>query len=625
MFAGAQQMLKVDWKQNFVLLAFSVLMVDVLTGATLIFVAAGLLLVFFNIKTTKIIRNVLALGVFASYWITYGKIIDPEVGLNFLTSIIVLKILEKETVRDRYMIFFGLLLLISAGSLFERSLTYVIFFSIAFLILIRDFYSYLEQKWRLKDLGYALLWVLPLTFFLFFFVPRLLNPIPFQQGKASPGEVGYTPDVNISQIESLAGNPDPVFQVLLSKHVSQGDLYWRANTLSYNDGWNWIKMSQDTVEPEILLGAGPSSVEVKQNFRLFSKSDYFFALDFPRVLSHGKEVLGLGSMRTLVQRRWNWVQRYEAISSPKVEIKELTAPNHYLQVALPKNVKREIDEKFSGTNLKDVSLSIRRHFQDEQFSYSLSPGKSANFREFMRNKIGFCSHYASAVAIIMRVKGIPTRLVSGFMGGTYNRFADFYLVSQNDAHVWVEAFSNGHWVRLDPTEWIAPDRVRLGGEAFMESVKQGAFKGSTFFKMPKFMQDLKMWFGQWDFSFYQWLEQMDYHTQDAMFTKFNFKREWLFSIIPMIMVLFMGVYSWYLSNRKVLNEESEYQELWRAFYKKMKKRGIVLSKHSVFESELIIKNASDPAIHKVWKDLIALSFQGCSIPLKDIRKSIQRL
>src|SRR5690606_4560617 len=98
----------------------------------------------------------------------------------------------KESIRDSYMIFFGLLLIISSGSLFERNLTYVFFFATSFLILIRDFYSTLGQKGRLRDLSKALLWTLPLTFFLFFFVPRLLNPIPFQQNKSSPGEVGYT-------------------------------------------------------------------------------------------------------------------------------------------------------------------------------------------------------------------------------------------------------------------------------------------------------------------------------------------------------------------------------------------------------------------------------------------------
>lgn len=618
-------MLKQSWKQSLVLLVFCFIMIDVLTVSTLLFVVGGFILVSLDIKTNKLVRNLIAVGVFASYWITYGKIIDPEVGLNFLVSIIVLKILECETVRDRYMIFFGLILLISAGSLFERTLTYVFFFSFSFLILLRDFYTYLGQKWKLKDLALALVWVLPLTFFLFFFVPRLLNPIPFQQGGKGKGEIGYTPDVNISQIEGLAANNNPVFQAILNQKVNQGELYWRANTLSYNDGWNWTPMSGDNEEPEALLGAGPSSVEIKQNIRLFTRGDYFFVLDVPRVISYGRDILGLGKLRTLNQRRYDWVQKYEAISKPRYEITEETPGKHYLQVPLSRTVKEDINKKFPGSTLSDVSASIRTHFLKERFSYSLTPGRSLSMTEFLDKKIGLCSHYASTTALILRIKGIPSRLVSGFMGGTYNHFADFYVVSQNDAHVWVEAFDKGRWVRLDPTEWIAPDRVRLGGEAFMENVKQGTFSGSSFFKFPKAFQTIKLWFGQWDFHFYQWLEQMDYHTQEAWLTRWNFRREYLFSIIPLMMVAFMLIYSWFLSNRKKKDAESEWHEIWHLFMKRMKKKGLILSEMTVQESDVLIRKSGNDQYLIVWNELVSGSFGNQDISVEELRKKIRKL
>jgi hypothetical protein len=617
-------MLKTDWKQNLILLAFSFLMIEVLTSATLAFVGMGLLLVFFNIKTTKWIRNILALGVFASYWLTYGKIIDPEVGLNFLTSIIVLKILEKETVRDRYMIFFGLLLLLSAGSLFEKNLGYVFFFFVSFFILIRDFYSYLGQNLRLKDLGKAMVWTLPLTFFLFFLVPRMVNPLPFQQQSSGPGEVGYTPDVNISQIESLSGNQSPVFQVMVSNKLGQGDLYWRGNTLSYNDGWNWPVMVQDKEDGRFLLGANPVGKEIKQRFRLFIRSDYFFTLDFPRALTYGKEALGMGRLRTLTQKRWQWVSRYEAISDPRLQIPEESPSGQYLQNGLTKKEKEKIHKDFEGKSVEEVKASIRSHFLKNGFSYSLSPGKSLSFLDFMEKKIGLCSHYASAVALIMRVKGIPTRLVSGYMGGNYNRFADFYLISENDAHVWVEAHENGQWQRLDPTEWIAPDRVRLGGEAFMESVQKSNFKMASFFKIPGAFQEIKLWFGQWDFLFYQWLEEIDYHSQEAWFARFQFKREWLFSVIPMILVAFMLFYTWYLAIRQVKDKESLYQELWSQFFKKMKKRGIHLSTLSLKASEEVLHKLENPEIMAVWNELVAGSFKAETFQ-KDLKKKIKKL
>jgi hypothetical protein len=56
------------------------------------------------------------------------------------------------------------------------------------------------------------------------------------------------------------------------------------------------------------------------------------------------------------------------------------------------------------------------------------------------------------MAIMLRTLGIPSRNVAGFVGGTYNKFGEFYAVRQGDAHSWVEAyFKDRGWERFDPT------------------------------------------------------------------------------------------------------------------------------------------------------------------------------
>lgn len=620
-------MLKVSWVQNIVLLVFTCLMYEVVTPVTMFLVMTGIVVVSLNIKTTKLVRNILALGVFVSYWVTYGKIIDPEVGLNFLTSIIVLKIMERETVRDRYMIFFGLLLLISAGSLFERTITYVMFFSVSFLLLIRDFYGDLNQKARLKDLGISMVWVLPLTFLLFFTVPRMLNPIPFQQGGRNEGEVGYTPEVRISEIESLTSNSSPVFQVIVSQRLKQEELYWRGNTLSYTDGWNWNIMVQDRSVPTRVKDLIQAPNEIKQIFRLFNRSDYFFALDVPQSMSINDGHLVLGATKTLPQGRWQWSARYEVLSHfGKYENHENL--DKYLSTNLSKKTKTWIQETFKGQSLAELQKELRDYFYKEGFSYSLNPGRSSSFEEFMQTKkIGLCSHYASALAIILRTKNIPSRLVSGFMGGNYNQYADFYLISQNDAHVWVEALDQGNWRKLDPTEWIAPERVRLGGDAFMEGLQNGVFQRTNLTGRFTFIQDFKKWFAQWDFKFYAWLEKMDYHTQEAWLTRFKFKREWLFSIIPILLVIFMGVYTFFLTRRRKKEDPSIYQETWNLFYKKLRKLGIELSFDSINDTTDILRKSDYPKkmeVLSIWEELIQESF-GQGRDFKGVQKRIKRL
>ncbi|WP_437675116.1 transglutaminase TgpA family protein [Sorangium sp. So ce131] len=68
------------------------------------------------------------------------------------------------------------------------------------------------------------------------------------------------------------------------------------------------------------------------------------------------------------------------------------------------------------------------------------------------SKRGHCEFYSSAMAILLRAVDVPTRNVTGFIGGTYNRFGRFYAVRQGDAHSWVEVFLDGEgWVTFDPT------------------------------------------------------------------------------------------------------------------------------------------------------------------------------
>jgi hypothetical protein len=105
-------------------------------------------------------------------------------------------------------------------------------------------------------------------------------------------------------------------------------------------------------------------------------------------------------------------------------------------------------------------------FHSEPFFYTLTPPRLAadpvdGF--LFDTKRGFCGHYASAFATLMRAAGIPARVVTGYQGGTYNRFADYWILRQSDAHAWDEVWMEGRgWVRIDPTAAIAPERVEHG-------------------------------------------------------------------------------------------------------------------------------------------------------------------
>ncbi len=73
---------------------------------------------------------------------------------------------------------------------------------------------------------------------------------------------------------------------------------------------------------------------------------------------------------------------------------------------------------------------------------------------------GFCEHYASAFAMLMRAGGVPARVVTGYLGGEWNRFGNYLLIRQSDAHAWDEVWLDGQgWVRVDPTAVVAPESL----------------------------------------------------------------------------------------------------------------------------------------------------------------------
>ena len=624
-------MLRSEVKSILILTLFSYLMWDYLTIATIGFSSLGLLLIALNVKVPKNVRTIIALAVFASYWFKYGKVIDPEVGLNFLTSVVILKLLEKETLRDSYMIFFGLILLLSAGALFEKTLTYVIFFLSSFAILLFDFYGTLLIKSRGRDLAMGFLWVVPMTCVLFFAVPRILSPLPFRNSSPSAGEVGYTPNVRISEVESLEMSDEPAFQASLEKPLSPEKLYWRGNVLSQTDGWNWsTSYSGNLVFP---AEKNPRQVPgtLLQKIRLFAKSEYYFGLDHVEKFYFGGNTVVPDDLHALSQSGDEWNPRYEVLSRTEgVATSELPGKK-YLKVIQPKKIKDWINEKFPSTTVAGIRTDIQRHFQQEGFTYSLSPGKISNFSEFMlEKKIGFCSHYASATATILRTRGFPVRLVSGFMGGNYNSYADFYLVTQNDAHVWLEAWENGRWLRLDPTVWIVPERLTLGGEAFLGTIAVGSQNPLSRLKFNvKWLQEATKWFNQWDFKFYNWLEEMDYYGQEAILSKFKFKREWLYTFAPLFIAFFIGLYFWQTRRREEVYGMGPHELAWKEFFSKLSSRGLLLMPLSVKENEEKIANWVHPEkekFHTVLRELVAGSFsESKRSDWSVIRKKIKKL
>ena len=76
--------------------------------------------------------------------------------------------------------------------------------------------------------------------------------------------------------------------------------------------------------------------------------------------------------------------------------------------------------------------------------------------------LGYCQHYAGAMALMLRMGGIPARVATGFSPGGYSESKKAWIVRDTDAHAWVEVwFDQYGWVTVDPTPSATPARSRV--------------------------------------------------------------------------------------------------------------------------------------------------------------------
>jgi protein-glutamine gamma-glutamyltransferase len=96
------------------------------------------------------------------------------------------------------------------------------------------------------------------------------------------------------------------------------------------------------------------------------------------------------------------------------------------------------------------------------FVYNQNPARSRYpLATFLVAKVGYCQQFAGEMALLLRMGGVPARVATGFTTGTYDSATKRWLVSDIDAHAWVEAwFPHYGWVTFDPTPAAAP---ALGG------------------------------------------------------------------------------------------------------------------------------------------------------------------
>ncbi|MBI4559209.1 MAG: DUF3488 domain-containing protein [Candidatus Hydrogenedentes bacterium] len=346
-----------------------------------------------------------------------------------------------------------------------------------------------------------------MTIVLFVMFPRMEAGILGRDSFALSSRTGLSASVDLATSTRIERDTTPVMRVEFPLERYQqydGPMFWRSTTLdSYSRG-RWERSPtvvdvEDALQSPILARILPYTA----TYIYFSNNTDYLKRRItgrgPRVVHQvvfldvvsGQGIPTLNAVETFEYRggRLEWDRKldgsiipigispgglqYKAdslVEDPPAEVLR-EAPDNYEERLSPDvyqlltyhdleartiALARDITE--SAETVYDKAVAIERWLQTGDLYYSLDLETRLQPTEhpvdiFLHNtKIGHCELFASAMALMLRSLGIPTRVVNGFRGAEWNGNDQSYLVRNEMAHLWVEVYFLGRgWVTFDPS------------------------------------------------------------------------------------------------------------------------------------------------------------------------------
>ncbi len=553
------------------------------------------------------------ISVFAQYWTIVGR--DP--GLALLTVMTAFKFLESKTHRDILILIFLCYFLLATHFLFGQGIPIAVYMFVTLLIITSTLITINQRddsiplKSRLKSASWLIGLSIPIMIILFVLVPRIPGPLwgltPEQRG----GITGLSDTMSPGAISSLIRSNEVAFRVTFEDSVpAQHQLYWRGPVMVNFNGRTWSqqkhkKVSQVNRDDSIELSR--YTITLEPNGR-----KWLFGLDIP-VQTPSSSYMNTEYQLTS-SKPINDLKRY-TISSQLDYRMGMDDPLEYLILADTYHESRnpqtlalgqQWSKKFnSDIEIVDQALYM---FRNQEFIYTLQPphlGKHSSDEFLFQTRRGFCEHYASSFALLMRAAGIPSRVVTGYQGGELNKVGNYLIVRQSDAHAWTEVWleDNG-WVRVDPTAAVSPDRIEQG----LDQALSGSFSS---FKIGKHSPFLSKLMYNWDNLQHNWNNMIlnyDYRKQSRFLNQLGLGiRSSGDMIIAMVLclVLITGAY-WIIARyREKPASIANYEKIINRLLKKLSRSGFKKeSSEHVYEFLNRIKlqqNFQDSQLDKIFE------------------------
>jgi len=388
-------------------------------------------------------------------------------AVEALLILLAIKLLGTKRFRDYMQIYLIALFLLIGSALLSTDIEFLLYFlCMIFLVTVTVvLLTYFSQDNTLTLPASALariaskaslisLIALPVTVVIFIILPRTAYPIFHFMNKGAHAITGFTDNVSLGKISDIQEDTTVILRAHMER-VREDMLYWRGIVFDHFDGASWT--SRQSEAPDEGKGRITGN-KINQTIYLEPYGNrYLFALDKPTSLSlrYAKKTSAL--TYALSERIFRRI-KYESVSTLSELLPEQGIDrNVYLQMPERDLAQtRELVKTLStGKTLEETATAILRHLRNGEYRYSLKnlPLSGDPLEDFLfRHKYGNCEYFASAMAVMLRIAGIPSRVVGGYRGGYYNNAGEYYLVPQKNAHVWVEAYlENKGWLRIDPT------------------------------------------------------------------------------------------------------------------------------------------------------------------------------
>ncbi len=380
-------------------------------------------------------------------------------SVEAITVVLSIRLLGRKTSREYFQIYLIAVLLLAGSSLIDmgwifllRTFLMLILTVISILILtyIRETNAQLikvEELFNFTKIALLMtLLSIPLSVLFFFILPRTASPLlNVGIGKA---KTGFTSTVNLGGISSIEEDTSVVMRVKIKK-LPDSQLYWRVITFDTFDGKTWKK----TLDENNVSDAKGERITYTVYLEPLTEQ-YLPVLDYPLSVFMQK-VISEPPASFKTNYSIEKTTKYSAISLLNPSVDEPNPSPGYLSI--PENFSpkiKELTEKITG-DATDKMAIIQRIMQFlSSYKYSLKnlPSGADPLEDFLFNKkSGNCEYFATSMALMLRIKNVPARVVGGFKGGSYNEFGDYYIVRAREAHLWVEAWIDGRWIRLDPS------------------------------------------------------------------------------------------------------------------------------------------------------------------------------